>query len=145
MEHIVISDSEFEGAKTREGLQRLLNRVFAEVKTAFWKESHPTIIWMVVESIPFLKAVDTFLETKPHLKTPEFIAAVFLLKGRLPNVSPLDILEQAAAQFEAVAGALAEGEPEDNGSAEEAPGAGALDAETVGGQSEGGSTSDNAD
>lgn len=104
MEHIVLSDLEFEGTKTRDGLQTLLNRVFAEVKTAFWKESHPTIIWLVVESIPFLKAVDTFLETRPHLKTPEFVASVFLLKGKFPNLTPLEVLEQAAAQFEAVAG-----------------------------------------
>ncbi len=100
MEHITVSEEEFEGSKTRQGLQTLLNRVFAEVKTAFWKESHPTIIWMVSESIPFLKAVDTFLESRPHLKTAEFVAAAFILKSKMPNSTPLEVMEMAAAQFE---------------------------------------------
>ena len=99
MRRIEITEEEHAAIQQREGLEALLNRVFAEVRVAFWEESSRVIAWMTWESIPFLKAMDAYLVAKPHLSTPAFVGAAYALKGQAPNRTPLEILQMAERMF----------------------------------------------
>lgn len=99
MRKIVLSELDYAKSKSREGLEEVLNRVVGESVIAFWEESHPTIIWMVAESIPFLTAIKQYLDDKPELFNPEFITAAFILKGKHKEMTPFEIIELAAKEF----------------------------------------------
>ena len=84
---------------SRAGLEKLLLRVYADVRIAFWEESSRVIAWMAWESIPFLKAIDTFLVSKPELNNADFVAIAFMIKGRVPNMPLMEILKVAEVAY----------------------------------------------
>lgn len=101
MDAITITAEEFKATKKKEGLEALLNRMVATAVMQFWKKSHPTILWMVAEAIPFLQAIDVHVQQHPEHGTPEFVAAAYMLKMSNPNKTPFEIIEMTAVQFEA--------------------------------------------
>lgn len=100
MDAITITAEEFKATKKKEGLEALLNRMVATAVMQFWKKSHPTILWMVAEAIPFLQAVNVHVQNHPEHGTPEFVAAAYMLKMSNPNRTPFEIIEMTAQQFE---------------------------------------------
>jgi len=77
------------------GLETLLNDVCAKVEQEFWRRSHTTILLMIGENLPFLKAVDVHLEANPHLKGFDFVGACFMCKNKNPNRTPAEIIAEA--------------------------------------------------
>lgn len=100
MNKFEITEEEYKLATTsREGLEQLLLRVYADVRISFWEESSRVVAWMAWESIPFLKAIDAFLVSKPDLNNSDFVAIAFMVKGRAPNMPLMEILKVAEMAY----------------------------------------------
>ena len=95
-----VTEEEYkEAMSSKEGLEKLLLRVYADVRISFWEESSRVIAWMTWESIPFLKAIDAFLMSKPDLNNSDFVAIAFMVKGRIPNMPVMEILKVAEVAY----------------------------------------------
>ncbi len=111
MNKFEISEEEYTSAmSSREGLEQLLHRVYADVRISFWEESSRVIAWMAWESIPFLKAIDTFLVSKPELNNSDFVSIAFMVKGRAPNMPLMEILNVAELAYKKQREQKADGE-----------------------------------
>lgn len=95
-----VTDEDYQKAITdKQAFENLLNRLFAQTIQSFWEKSHEIVIWMVAESIPFLTAMEEYLKTHEHLRTPQFVAAVYDYKNRTPNKTPMEVLDAVAGKF----------------------------------------------
>ena len=96
MERIEITDEQHKKAiASPEGLETILNDVFAKAEQLFWKRADNIVCIMIQERMPFLKAIDVHLEGHPELKSFDFVGACFACRHKNPNRPVAEIITEA--------------------------------------------------